>query len=77
MDVNGGVLYTEVPVPPLGTIYNWTFSFGPGVEFPLGDRLRLLAGGEYHHLSNAKGRSSPHNESQNELRLWVSLGIIW
>jgi len=34
----------------------------------------LLGGAQFHHLSNAEGRMTPRNESQNELRVWLGVG---
>jgi hypothetical protein len=76
-DLNGGFLQTEGRVPPNSTEWNFTFAFGPGIEWPLNEKCTLLTGVEFHHLSNAYGRRSPRNQSQNELRFWIGLGWMW
>jgi len=73
-DLDGGLLLTTERVPPNSTSRNYTFDFGPGMEVPLRGRLSLLMGFQFHHLSNALGRDSDRNESQNELRYWVGIG---
>jgi len=73
----GGAQYAEAPVPSGATRYEFTFAFGPGMEIKLGEKPRLLAGVQFHHQSNALGRMSPRNPSQNDLRLWVAFGWMW
>lgn len=73
-DLDGGMLLTTEKVPPMSTDFNYTFDFGPGLEAPLGGALSFQAGVQFHHLSNARGRESPENESQNELRYWIGIG---
>ncbi|MHC4952830.1 MAG: hypothetical protein ACYTGZ_02995 [Planctomycetota bacterium] len=76
-DLSGGFLLTNQRVPPNGTRGNFTFSFGPGVEVPLNDTYSVFAGIEYHHLSNAFGRDSNRNPSENRLRFWIAWGVRW
>ncbi|MEZ5964324.1 MAG: hypothetical protein R3F56_10805 [Planctomycetota bacterium] len=77
VDGTAGYLQTTEQVPPGGTEWNFTFSFGPGVEVPLYDASHLLIGGTYHHISNALGRQNQRNPSQNEFRFWVGLQWAW
>ena len=76
-DFHAGVLFTENPIPPAGTTTTFSFAFGPGVEFPLGKKLRGFVGAQYHHISNALGRDSDMNPAQNEIRAWLSIGSTW
>ena len=76
-DFNGGYMRTQAQIPPGATRGNYTFSFGPGVEIPVSQDTSLLCGYEFHHMSNALGRASSRNPSQNESLLWVGLGIDW
>jgi len=76
-DFTGGALVTDLPFPPVGTALNFTFTFGPGLEIPITDTVSLLGAIQFHHLSNALGRESPQNPSQNEARVWIGAGIIW
>lgn len=77
MEGTTGYLQTTEPVPPGGTEWNFTFSFGPGVDVPLADGSHLLFGGNYHHISNALGRDNRRNPSQNEFRFWLGLEWTW
>ncbi len=74
-DVTGGFQQATDSIPPGGTEWNFTFSFGPGVVVPLQRALDLQTGLTYHHISNALGRDSPRNPSQNEAQLWIGLAF--
>ena len=75
LDFSGGYQQSTEPVPPGGTEWNYTFGFGPGVEFPMGKGSSLMLAANYHHMSNALGRDNERNPSQNEARLWI--GYAW
>lgn len=70
-DLDGGGLVTTEAIPPMSTSRNYTFDFGPGVEWSLDGAFSLLFGVQFHHLSNARGRESESNESQNEIRFGI------
>ena len=61
-------------IPPGGTVWNFTFGFGAGLDVPIAAGTSALFGVDYHHISNALGRDSPRNPSQNEARLWIGFG---
>lgn len=61
-------------IPPGGTLWNFSFGFGGGVDLPVGEDTSLLVGATYHHISNALGRDNDRNPSQNEARLWIGFG---
>ncbi|MCA8964432.1 MAG: hypothetical protein H6838_02170 [Planctomycetes bacterium] len=75
IDGNTGYQQATDAIPPGGTEWNFCFGFGPGYEIPLEDGMSLILAANYHHISNALGRQSPHNPSQNEARLWI--GFAW
>lgn len=75
LDLTGGFVQATDPVPPAGTEWNFSFSFGPGLELPTGKGTALLVACDYHHISNALGRDSSRNPSQNEARAWI--GYAW
>lgn len=75
VDGTAGYQLANDQIPPGGTVWNFTFGFGGGVEVPLDPGTALLAGLHYHHISNALGRENDRNPSQNEARIW--LGIEW
>jgi len=76
-DLNGGALITNGPFPPLGTDFNFAFSFGPGLEIPINDRTSFVGAIQYHHVSNALGSGNDRNPSQNEVRIWIGVGLLW
>jgi hypothetical protein len=75
IDGNTGFQYASDHIPPGGTYWNFSFGFGGGVDVPLESGVSMLIGAHYHHISNALGRDTPRNPSQNECRIWV--GFIW
>jgi hypothetical protein len=74
-DFHGGYMLATDQVPPGGTVWNFTFGFGPGVDVPLSDSTSLMFGIDYHHTSNALGHENDRNPSQNEGRIWI--GMSW
>lgn len=74
-DFTGGFQQATQNIPPGGTDWNFSFSFGPGVEVPIASDCSLEMGASYHHISNALGRDNDRNPSQNEARLWF--GFAW
>lgn len=69
-----GFQFANDQIPPGGTVWNYTFSFGAGLDVPIVAGMSALFGVDYHHISNALGRDNPRNPSQNEARLWVGFG---
>lgn len=74
-DGTGGFQLATQQIPPGGTVWNFSFAFGGGVDIPVDAGSSVQIGVLYHHISNALGRENPRNPSQNELRLW--LGYAW
>jgi len=77
LDANCGALWAESPIPTGGTRGNLTYGIGPGIEYPLRNGFSLVAGLQFHHISNGKGLDSPANPSQNEMRYWFALTRKW
>ena len=76
-DINGGAVITNGPFPPEGTPWNFSFEFGPGMEYPINDKVSVLGAIQFHHVSNALGSGNPMNPSQNEARFWIGVGLLW
>ena len=74
LDGTTGFQLANDQIPPGGTLWNFTFGFGGGVDLPVGEGTSLLLGATYHHISNALGRENERNPSQNEARLWIGFG---
>ena len=77
LELFGGAQWGETEIPRGATRHEYTFGFGPGMEVKISDKYRLLAGAQFHHQSNALGRTAENNPSQNDLRLWVAFGWMW
>lgn len=75
VETTGGFMQATDAVPPGGTEWNFTFSFGPGVDIPVGDGVDLVTGVTYHHMSNALGHENPRNPSQNEAQIWLGFDV--
>ena len=71
---NGGYQLANDQIPPGGTLWNFSFGFGAGLDIPIAAGTSALIGADYHHISNALGRDNPRNPSQNEARLWFGFG---
>ncbi len=71
----GGYQLANDQIPPGGTVWNFTFSFGPAVDIPVSENTSFQIGATYHHISNALGRQNDRNPSQNEVRF--SVGFAW
>jgi hypothetical protein len=74
-ELTGGYQYATDPVPDGGTVWNWTFSFGPGVLVPISEHFDFEGGVTYHHVSNALGRDNDRNPSQNEAQVWMGFAL--
>lgn len=74
LDGTTGFQLANDQIPPGGTVWNFSFGFGVGLELPIATGTSALVGAHYHHISNALGRDSDRNPSQNEARLWIGLG---
>jgi len=71
VDGTTGFQLANDQIPPGGTVWNFSFGFGFGAEHQVTSSTALQAGAFYHHISNALGRQSPRNPSQNEARIWL------
>ena len=76
-DFNAGVNIGRTKIPPDGSRKSYSFAFGLGAELPFDEAASVLVGGEFHHISNARGRYATDNPSQNEGLFWVGVGFRW
>lgn len=78
-DLNGGWMAAKHEMPPGGTRSNYTVSFGPGLELPVGSVIFLLGGCELHHWSNGRGTGerATDNPAQNVYLPWMGVGLRW
>lgn len=74
-DLAGGYVHSTDPIPPGGTEWNFTFSFGPGFDAPVARNLDLVGTASCHHISNALGRQNERNPSQNDVQLLLGIAL--
>jgi opacity protein-like surface antigen len=72
-DLGFGVFDATRRVPQNGTYFNFTFHTGIGLERPLSDKVDLIAGIRYFHLSNARIDGASHNPSLNGPEVYIGL----
>ena len=72
-DVGGGIFRGDDYVPSGGTHFNFTFRSGLGITWQLRDRMHLLGGIRYFHLSNAARRGILRNPSVNGTEGYIGL----
>jgi opacity protein-like surface antigen len=65
IDVGGGLFRAADRVPEGGTHNNFTFHFGTGMLYPLGQDVDLILGLRYFHLSNAHRKGEERNPGLN------------
>ena len=71
----GGVIYTNLDLPTMGSSLNFSYQGGIGVQYRLRDDLYLTGEYRYHHVSNA-GTASP-NEPLNSSLFLVGLSRFY
>jgi hypothetical protein len=74
-DVFFGPTYTDTKTPAGGTHLNYLTRFGVGGTVPLDERLDLLAGVRWFHLSNANIHGEDENPAINGIQYYV--GLLW
>jgi lipid A 3-O-deacylase PagL len=72
-DVGFGLFDATRRVPENGTYFNFTFHTGIGFNRPLSDKVDLIAGVRYFHLSNARIDGASHNPSLNGPEVYIGL----
>ena len=72
-DVGFGVFDATRRVPQDGTCFNLTIHTGIGLERPLSDKVDLIAGIRYFHLSNARIDGPSRNPSLNGPEVYIGL----
>ena len=76
LEVLGGRLIADEPVPPAGTRDNWTQSFGAGLEWGFTERTGGFLGYRLRHISNGTGNVRG-NPAQNEHQLVAGIAFRW
>jgi hypothetical protein len=73
LDFGPGVLEASDRLPAGGTDFNYFFKTGLGVTVHLWDKVDLLAGARYLHISNARSDGPNRNPSVNAVEGYVGL----
>lgn len=74
-DMGIGVLGTTDHVPPDGTSLNFMPRAGLGFTRQIDERLRLIGGVRWHHISNARTRGDERNPSRDAPQVYVGLVV--
>lgn len=69
----GGVVYTDLKLPTMGTRLDFSYQGGTGVQWFVAKKTALSLEYRYHHISNA-GTATP-NEPLNSSK--ILLGVVW
>lgn len=72
-DFGAGVSYADRRTPATGTYFNFVLQPGVGATWQLNDRLFLLGGVRYWHLSNARIDGPLRNPSVNAVEGFVGI----
>ncbi|HWE01096.1 MAG TPA: acyloxyacyl hydrolase [Tepidisphaeraceae bacterium] len=72
-DVSGGVSYATARTPATGTYFNLTLQPGVGATWRLHDKLFLIGGVRYWHISNARIEGPERNPSINAINGYIGL----
>ena len=74
-DVSFGPIEASQRIPQGGTYFNFITRTGLGATYQLNDKIFLLGGVRYFHVSNARLEGSQRNPSVNGLEGYV--GLMW
>lgn len=74
-DLSGGIAQANRIVPPGGTYFNFTAQLGIGATWRIAERVDLVAGFNYFHLSNAAIRGINRNPDLNAAQPY--LGVMF
>lgn len=74
-EVGIGVLGTTDHVPPDGTSFNFMPRAGLGFTRQIDERVRLIGGVRWHHISNARTRGDSRNPARDAPLVYVGLVV--
>jgi hypothetical protein len=74
-DFTAGILEADHAIPPGGTDFNFTIRTGVGGVYEVSDRVGVMFGLRYMHLSNARQEGPGRNPSLNAIEGYV--GLLW
>jgi opacity protein-like surface antigen len=74
-DILGGLLWTSDDFPAGGTELNFTYAAGPGASFQLNERVHIIFGYRFQHISNGFIKGRDRNPIMNSLGGYI--GLLW
>ncbi|QOV92033.1 acyloxyacyl hydrolase [Humisphaera borealis] len=74
-DIGAGITQATRDVPTGGTHFNFIEEAGVGITYKLDERVHLIAGARYWHLSNARIHGEDQNPGLNGYGGYV--GLMW
>lgn len=75
LDGGGSITDANVAFPSGGTHFNFTGKIGLGASLRLDERMHLIGGARYFHLSNGQIRKSDDNPGYDGIQIWA--GLMW
>ncbi|MAE64891.1 MAG: hypothetical protein CMJ18_11535 [Phycisphaeraceae bacterium] len=76
-DGGAGIMQSTLSIPDEGTHFNFVLSAGLGATIDLNDRLKLMGGARYVHMSNARMRGSNRNPGWDGMMLYLGLMLTF
>lgn len=73
VDVSESLFEADHDVPRDGTHFNFLFQSGPGLTWQLTERVHVMAGVRYYHISNAQTQGADRNPASNGLEAYVGI----
>lgn len=73
VDVGESLFEADRNVPHDGTHFNFLFHTGPGITWKLAERVHLMAGVRYFHISNAQINGADRNPASNGIEGYVGV----
>jgi len=73
IDFGAGLLFFEEPYPASGTHANFSPQAGAGFTLKLSDKLHLMGGARWHHVSNAFRKGDDQNPGADAFMGYVGL----
>jgi len=77
LEGGAGMLWTDDPFPAAGTHQNFTPQAGLGLTWDVGQRVRLLSGVRWHHISNADKTGEDRNPGYDGVMVYAGFNLTF